>query len=185
MEPFPGISAILSLVQVYLNTESDAEKISAQDFLSWLDNHKHHGIRARIEAVPTLLAGLEQVLAEDPDDLVSQLGRLGELQTQVIIGLDGFSGLREAVPSEQRISEQALDFIKWFVAQEGEFILVMRSRRGLHAKTDHGERYEVQDERYFDDDLEALSNLGLLDLQPGQQIQDRYRITRLAAKYVG
>jgi len=188
MGPFTGISLILSLVQIYLHLKSDREKTSADNFLIWLEQRNLQEIRTGIEANRELLDGLEQVLAENHDDLVARLDRLEQMLTQVITGMAEFGGLRGAVPVQQRMSEQAREVLEWFVAQTGQYLFLPPSFPGppiTHINTENGsEILEVRDGRFIRDDLAILTNMGLLTCQPGTDGADSYRITRLAVDYV-
>lgn len=186
MDPFltaTSFATIVSLIGQFRSERSTKRDADAKDFLGWLLAHNHREIKARLETNRRSLAGLEELLEQRQDDLLTQLRLLDEALARIASGLQPFSSLVQALKPEGLLSEQARNLLRQTdEAKASGFVLVETYDGPLLQFLDATGSIDLTEERFLKDDLATLVETCLLRLDLNDRKQRVYFLTRAGAE---
>jgi hypothetical protein len=188
MELLGGAATIIGLIYNFKSSRDAKSDREYHDFLNWLEENRYQNIRTQIEGNSELVRGVDGLLHENHDAVMSKLNFIEDSVSSIASGLSGLSTIAHVVRPSAELSEQALRILRNFVESKASFILELKTLGG------GGEGYIIADgERrslgitepiFVDDDFDALCRLGLIKAGYNSSGSKMLTITRNAHKYV-
>lgn len=184
MEPITVASAfatVVGLLSVFKQERKDATAASTDEFLQWLDAHRHQEIRDQIAQSYHLSTELNQLLQADHGQIMEKLGEIDSVLATLARQTTCFRGLASMLRPDAGLSEQALHFLRTLVSSDAKEIGKMSFMGGFRLQlVPSGGEIRVMEPRLVDDDLGTLVQLGLLRYRAGSKGTSFYGITRSA-----
>ena len=157
---------IIGLLAAWKQERSSATNDHFQDFSIWLQNHNFHAIRERIFESEELQRQLHCILEGSLDRIETRLDALSSSVAELMTKIDGFREFERSASAEfDGISSQACEILKLFAESEGATGMIVFDH-GHEGKVlqmvPRGGSYQMDDQRYLSDDLEALEHHQLI-----------------------
>ena len=186
MEPLTlatSFATIVGLLNVFKSQADAREAKDLNQFLDWLQRHRHDQLVNLIQDNQQLAASLVPLIEGQHEEVMAQLARLNDLLSSLARHVAGFTPLVEASHSATMISDQAVSILHQMNAARASRCLEIRSQGGIvYEMLDgtHG-RLTITDERFIEDDLATLCEFGLLRLDYNATGGRIFIITRAGA----
>jgi hypothetical protein len=174
-----GTGLVLSLCQIWLHERDNTKQASREEFLDWLGHHRHEQVKGLLCHNAQLCDGLDEALQQNQKELVGQLSRIESILMLLLSKTSEFQGMFSASERASVLSDQALHILRQLV-DSGQGAIV--SSAG-HLVIHNDGPVEVSDSRFLHDDLQRLSEAGLLRRSEAE-IGVVYAITREAVAYL-
>ena len=175
---------IIGLLAAWKQERSSTTNDHFQDFSIWLQNHNFHAIRERILESEELQRQLHSILEGSLDRIETRLDALSASVAELMTKIDGFRELERSISGEfDGLSSQACEILKLFAESEGATGMVVFDF-GQEGKVlrmvPQGGSYRMGDQRFLDDDLEALEHHQLIRIDHYSQRDGNpvYALTR-------
>ena len=180
-----GFATLVGLLSVFKQERKDAKAATAQEFMGWLEAHRHQEIKDVIAQSHHLTAELDKLLHEDTQEILAKLSAMDSVLATIASRVESFQGIVHILNPSAVLSEQALHFLQALVNSQSEEIAVFRHMGGAQLQlVPTGGPINVTERRLVEDDLDTLAGLGLLTHRIGSTGTDFYRITRDAIRLV-
>lgn len=190
MEPLSfasAFAAIVGLIGQFLSGRDSGKKTNVEEFISWLSEHEqgHQDIIQFLEQYQGSMQSVDALLHEQHDELCSKLEKLDQALASFASMIPGFADLSAAIKPEAKLSDQAIDILDQF-EHSGASKLLKGTYSGVtHLKfSDSQGAIDISDERFLEDDLKRLVDLGLLIHGHKSKGDDLYTYTRAASDLV-
>ena len=182
-------STILGLISIFKSERRATSDDEYKEFYEWLETKRHKTIIDEINTNHLLGLGIKNLLKQNHVVLLEKLERFDEVINIVISKIEGLGEISKAVAPDLELSDQALSVIKQLEASGGSLLTVMHAGGGsfyfvIDCNEDADPKIEITEERFIEDDLNQLIQLGFLLYEKSLKGKPRYRYTRLASKYL-
>ena len=186
MEPITLATSFATIVGLLNAFKSQADAREAKDlnqFLDWLQRHRHDQLVNLIQDNQQLAASLRPLIEGQHDEVMAKLTRLDELLSSVAHHVAEFQPLADASRPATRISDQAVSILRQMNEAEASRFIEGKTREGARYQMMDGTGgvLEVPDSRFIEDDLAILSELGFLRRAYGGRGSRIFIITRSGA----
>ncbi|MEM9753432.1 MAG: hypothetical protein AAF916_08605, partial [Planctomycetota bacterium] len=160
---------------------------TVDQYLDWLRRREHEQLANLIQANSPLSNALQELLSQQHDEVMEKLRGLDRVLSDVASHVLGFKAIADAVATESRISEQAVSILRQLNQSNASRFAEIKTLAGTSFRTWDGgrENIEITDERFIEDDLLSLCELGLLRLDYGSKGTRFFYITRAGARVGG
>jgi hypothetical protein len=179
-----AFATIVGLICNFKQEHKDQRETRMQDFLEWLDEHRHQQIKEYINQNTALLEAIDKYLKRNYDSTTQQLTYIENMLASLLSRIDGLDNIVQAVKPNFELSEQAIDILRQLTNSTSESILNISTNEGTSLMLLQGGCIKFSDERFLSDDLKTLVDLGLLNLGDNKNGDEIYGITRNAVKLI-
>lgn len=185
MEPVTTtIAAIVGLICNFRQERGAHETVTRQQFIEWLENHRHEEIKNIIANNFNLAAEIDKLLHENHTDLVGRLTSIDQILATILSRLDDFTGLAHAIHPACDLSDQAYDILIRLYHGSADFlILIPHTSAGPILCMSPGTGVDLLEPKFIESDLSTLSGLGLLEPDYGSGGERLFKPTRAGAKF--
>jgi hypothetical protein len=185
MEPVTALASIVSLLRIFKQERGDSKKGNHQDFMEWLDYHRHEDLKSFIANTAALRTEVDKVLAADHAVMLQKLDDIQTIVATLLSRVDEFRGLSEAIAPNVQLSEQAVSVLRQF-ADSGADALYFISYGGgqFCLQPDKGEPFSASESRFLKNDLGQLAALGLISLDYASDRESHFGLTRNGMRYL-
>ena len=186
MEPISAFSTIVGLLAAWKSSADAHDEKGVSEYLEWLRRHDHGQIVSLITENKELLQALNGIIAWRHEDLVNRLNNLNQTLSAVARHVADFKPLANALDAPSQLSEQAVSILRQINDASASKVIEIKCRDGTTYQTLDGQRkvITVTEERFIEDDLLFMCDLGLLRLSHGSAGSRIFSITR-AGSYIG
>jgi hypothetical protein len=183
IDPMTGAAAFANIVQLLgqFVTSRDATRNATYDeYIGWLQTNRHQELadaivenHVAIEAVRKLLNSQHEELLTCVRGLEQTIGAFAASSAALVI-------LANALQVESVLSEQGRSILRQIEAAQASKFLGCEHLNGIDYVLLDGSRGEicVSEERFIEDDLQTLVDLGLLRLGSNRKGDRLFRLTR-------
>lgn len=190
MEPLStatALATVIGLLADFKSLRKEAGNDQYAEFLEWLSETRHTELLEEIKTNQRLSIGIKVAVNESTDEFKTRLDRIDTVLAQIASGLGIFSELAVALKPNIEISSQASSIIKQLVdsgAEKFMWIKVMSDEPDqLILVGGNKGRIDYEEPRFLKDDLETITDLGLVRLTYGSKGTENYHVTRGAVEY--
>jgi ABC-type transporter Mla subunit MlaD len=182
-----SFATIVGLICNYKQQQQDQKAASSQDFLQWLDEHRHEELKNLILQTHGLESQVAYLLRRDHKLIMQQLSEIDKILATLLSRVEGFSEIVHILRPNFELSDQALHILRRLVnSQADEFGKNHLGSGGVElVLVSSDPEIEVREPRFLDDDLRTLVDLQLLLPRVGSRGTKFFRVTRNAARLVG
>ena len=185
MDPVTGFATIVGLISIFKQERKAKEDQNREAFLGWLEEHRHEDFKEFILRSNELPTEIDRALQEDHEVIIGKLEKIDELLAMLASRVGAMGGIAHAVHPNVEISEQAIGILRQLVNSNSKEFGCHAFQGGVALHLTSGGMIEATEQRFIDDDLETLTNLGLLNVRYGPQSGDPfYGVTRTAAQLI-
>jgi hypothetical protein len=180
-----AFGTIVQLLSIFKQERSKSKEQTSQEFIVWLDAHRHQEIKNMILRSASLIVEIDKILHDDHVRIMSQLRDIDCILATIASRIESFSGLVQILNPEAVLSEQALSFLTALVHSEAQEIAKIGYIGGVYLElVPKGGKIDLHEPRFVDDDLNTLVSFGLLLHRTGAHGSTFYGITRNAIRLV-
>jgi hypothetical protein len=177
-------ATIVGLLSAFSSGRSDQKQLELSGFLAWLAEHNHEDIKVLIEANQATTISIKAILNRGLVDVHERLDDISERLAILLSRTEGVEDLAVAY-AKTSISDQALEILKLMEANESEYFLLSNELSKVRRLVlSPGPNYLCEESRFLQDDLQLMSDLGLLVIRHNQKGDPMYCYTRAASKLV-
>lgn len=188
MDPLSGVTTlatIIGLLCTFRQERAQRKASGLQEFLAWLDYHRHEEIKNLITGTAALRSEIEVLLQRDHAVIFQKLDNIASLLATLMSRLEDFKGLTLAVVPKAGLSDQAVSILRQFAEREADYFYYVDFDGGRFAlATPDGCQIEINEPRFLRDDLDRLVGLGFLTRERSSQTTNLYYITRDAVSFL-
>lgn len=190
MDPLTGavtFATIVSLIGQYRSERGARSKVEFDDFLTWLLEKQHQEIKKLLESNQRAASSIKSLLEIGFDSLMERIDSLDSALATFASHTPEFGELSAQIRPESRLSEQALSILRQFESSGAGKVVEAKSYDGislLYLDGDLNGGMQIEDERFLEDDLNRLIDLGLLRNRLNSSGNNVYIYTRAASEYV-
>jgi hypothetical protein len=192
MDPLTLASTLATLVQLLGQFKDERQTAEVEtdatidEYLEWLRRNNHEQLVGLINNHIELSQSLEELIQGQHSELLSKLGQIGDAIGQVSAQVQAIAKGSDASPRSAELSPQAISMLRQMAEANATSLLELKSMRGtqFRLRDANGKSLRdlnVEDQRFIDDDLATLDELGLLALEFTDQGYRRFRLTRAGA----
>jgi len=189
MDPITGASAfatIISLVGQFRAERGSNSQADFNAFLSWLVEMQHDELKKLVEANVITSIGIKALLNEQQDVLVAKLESINRALVSFASSYEGFSDIAQGLNPDFGLSDQAIHLLRQFESSGASQAIELHMQGGVTLVLSGGQSgvLEIRDQRFIEDDLRTLVELGLLRLGSNSKGDNVYLFTRIASQLV-
>lgn len=191
MEPLSttlAFATVIGLLADYKSLKKDPSSEEFEEFIQWLAESNHEELLDEIKSNQRLAISIKSVINQSNQEFQSRFDRIDSVLVSIASGLDLFSELATTLKPNIEISSQASSIVRqlvesgaksfiWFKVLSGdndELILIGGNKSHIN----------YEELRFLEDDLETISELGLVRVTYGSKGEPSYHVTRTAVEYV-
>ena len=188
MEPLSAaltFSTIVGLIGQFRSEKSGKSQSDFNEFLIWLSETQHEEIRNQLEANKEAVEAVKPLLQEQQGELLDRLDAIDSILVSIASGFSGFRELGEAIKPSSVISANGISILRQFELAGGSRVLESRTWDGNRLSfLDAQGMMQIEDERFLEDDLRTLVELGLLRHDFNAKGENIYIYTRRGSDLV-
>ena len=182
------LAIIVGLICNFKQERKNQGEETQQEFLAWLDEHRHKEIKKYITQNIVLSQAIDSLLRQNHDLVMQQLNNIEYLLASLLGQITGLDNIVQAIEPGYKMSEQAIDILRQLVNSNSDSFIKLfeQGREGpVLALSSGGSRnIKFKELRFLNDDLNNLVKLRLLNLQWNSSENEVYEITRNAEKLI-
>ncbi len=190
MEPITTaltFATIISLMSDFKSSRKGGSQDEYNDFLEWLIENNHEQLLSEIKANQRVSIGIKTAINESVEIFQERFDQIDNMLSQLASGLGFFPELAEALKPDIRISKQASSIICQLVESGAERFGWIKIMTGdpdvLNLLGGNKQHIEYDEPKFLKDDLQTITELGLVRLDSGSNGTKFYYITRVAVEY--
>ena len=180
-----AFAQIVSLIAVFKGEKSPGGS-TVHDFLTWLSENDQKGLKAKLETNTEALQGIQTLLNQSQELFSARLEGIDTLLAKIASRIDGFSALVETVRPNVELSEQAIGVLRQLdqSGARGFLEVVTCDSTDYILLGNVGGSIEYSEQRFIQDDLNTLVELGFLRQDYNSQGSPIYIFTRTGSRLV-
>jgi len=175
----------VSLLADFVSHRGANQTKSFDEFMAWLSEQRHQEIRELLVTNTTATIGIKALLGESYTEILDRLRSLDRSMAVVASNFDSYRAIAEASHPRVSLSPQAIFLLEQFNDSGASKVREIHTLEGVSLCIVSGGNgsLEFTDERFLQDDLQALVDAGFLDVERIQR--DRlYSFKRAGARFV-
>ena len=173
-------ATLVSLFGEFLKGRKEAKQASRQDFLEWLDYHRHEEIKELICRSGEVGQEIDKLILMDTQIIRSHLSQLEQMISGLLSQSQLLHSLAQASHQKSLLSPQAIGIIQALVETKQATFLLSRHMSGFAVSAE----IPALEEHFLEEDLDSLVNAGLLTDNSTSRSSRSFRITRAAHAFV-
>ncbi|QKT03011.1 hypothetical protein HUS23_03905 [Ectothiorhodospiraceae bacterium 2226] len=181
-----ALATVLSLIGQFVSERRASDQTKFNDFMAWLAETHHDEVRSLLESNVRSTVSIKALLNEQHDAVLQKLASLDQILAALASGVPGFDQLSHALRPDAGLSVQALSILEQFEESGASKVELIECDDGLELLCIGGQvrGIELRDERFAEDDLRTLVELGLLRLDYNSRGDHLFIYTRAASELV-
>lgn len=190
MDPLSAASAFATIVgligQFRGERASSEEQSSFEEFREWLEDTQRSDINNLIDQQDKMIEGIKIILAEEREIFIEKLETINNALITYSSNIEGFSQIAESINPNLSLSDQAISVLTQFEEAEASKVLENLDQSGVNLIFIDGKGgvIEITEQRFLEDDISKLVNLGLLLHRYNSNGKNLYTYTREASSLV-
>ncbi len=185
MELVMAFATIVSLIGQFRSERRAEDQSNSEEFMKWLVEKDHTEIKNLLENNKESLEGINSLLSEQYDSLMEKLDALDQSLASFASGVEGFDNLSKCLKPESVLSDQAISILKQFEESgDTEMIEFQVDVEKGYLFPRQNKHVNIENNRFVEDDLSFLVELGLLRPDLTSRGNNRYVYTRAASRLV-
>lgn len=184
MDPLSLSSTFMGLISLCYAYQANNDSTNLEGFLQWLYATQQADTARLIEQNESIQTQLNALMAGNHNEVMGKLEKLNNLILSIASRIEGLNGLANSFQLHPELSNQAIRIIKQLVDSGGEYIWITRYTDSIDYAIDTGEELDIDEPRFFEDDLNVMLSLGLITTDFIDKVDRKYRITRQAVRLV-
>jgi len=182
LEISSAFASIVSLIADYKQDAQAERDGKHQEFLEWLEYHRHEEAKAMICNNAALLMEVNQLIRQDTRTLLERIEKIGDTIATVASRLGTFGGIASALAGPNQLHPEAMELLRNFVQHDWRCFGVVGSLGEPQFLIMEGQCGPFEgDMTYFWEDIDRLVDWGFLRDESSDGTK-HYRLTRAAAK---
>lgn len=183
------LATLVGLICNYRQEKGGREQLSHQKFMEWLEYHRHEEVKTLISTTFHLQQEVDSLLREDGARLAAKLNGVESMLAQLLSRIEGFQPIVGKIHPQTELSVQAVGILTAFVESGAGFLSIFQGSDGPRFNfvpiSNSGDvpTYAPGEPRFFDDDIRALRDLGLLNEDFNSSGKPFYRLSRAGNDY--
>jgi hypothetical protein len=177
-----ALVSIVSLLGLFKRERGAAKAHDHQEFLEWLQYHRHEELKELIIKQPPLRTGIDDLLRKDVNEMSQKLDLVLEVVVSLLASMKDFKEVADAVKPKVELSDQAISILNQFV-QSGSDKMIFNFTSPIIVLMLGNTTVGYSDARCLQDDLDKLVELRLLSRKNDGRFQ-RFGLTHAAIKYI-
>ena len=178
-------ATIVSLLSNFKQERKDQKDLQTRDFVTYLAQHSFDDLKEFIVRSSELPTEIDKLLKEDTELILNKLNEMDRILASLLSQSSETKGLAHILRPESEISDQAINILSQLNDSGLEQFIMIRHLGGIALLMPGGHEIEVTEERFLEDDLNVLANLGLLIPRTTKDGDMAFAITRQGIKYLG
>ena len=182
-----AFASILGLLGQFQTSRGSKDQAGFNELLQWLVDNNHKEIKSLIEGNTQTTVGIKALLKQSHGVLVQKLDALDAALSSFGSLIPGFSDISGGLYLEAyQISMQAKEILSQFEASGASKIFELHDSNGVELMYFDGNEsvISISDNRFIEDDLKTLVDLGLLRHDRTKKGENIYIFTRVASDLV-
>lgn len=177
-----AFATVVGLLSDFVSQRKQAKAEDYQEFLDWLTEHRHAEIVELLCQQSRTVTSIKALMTQDRQELNERLEGLDRVIAGFAGAIDELKPVAEALHPGAALSEQALSILRQFHQAGASKALSLSEFGGPSTIFIDGKQGNlvIPDERFRDDDLSTLVDLGLLRLEYNSNGRPMYIYTRRA-----
>ena len=188
MDPLTGAGTLATLVGLIGQYKSSRDATSGKDFdafLTWLIESGQQDLKSAIEASHSTSVSIKALLNTQRSDFIERLERIESALAGYASAVEGFGALAANTQHKAFLSQQALDFLRFYESSSSGAVLEHKNMRAtLYMSLDGKGSWTPDEPRFIQDDLNLLLGLELVKLSHNSQGSRVFHFTRRAADLI-
>ncbi len=180
-----AFATIVGLIADFVAHRSDQKSAKLPEFLEWLRTHGHDELLGAIEANHLTSINIEVALAEGNQQVLARLESIEKSLAALCVPQGPFGKLADSLRPGALPSEQAKNILVEFERSGAEEAIEVRDRGRVVALLFSGRKgsIEIQDPRFYRDDIKRLLEIGFLDVAHDTKGNLGYNLCREGAAF--
>lgn len=190
MEPtLTTISSLTGLLATYLQERESKrtanERATLEEYKEWLRRAEHSEAVTLLQENRDIATAVQGLLSGSHDELLARFDRLESNLVTVLSSIPDWSAVTRALFPNGGLSEQAIDFLRWFDGSRSDKVIEVKSGAGtLFIHEGRGEKFVPKEPRFINDDLEMLVQLGFVIPGFTSTGSPKFSITRSGVAFI-
>jgi len=181
MDPITALATITQLFGLFVQERKGKADLKKQDFVDWLEAHRHDEIKSLISNTYHLSAEFDDILRVDHAQILHELSQVNGTLAQVMSRLTSFGPLATALAPNNTLSNFAIAALCHFEDSKEKNLITLPNGNGV--QFGNNGVIEHEDPRFLDDDLDALERCGFIKMTSRHPSYVVYSLTRRGAEY--
>jgi hypothetical protein len=167
---------------MFVQERRGSEDLRQQQFINWLDNHRHEELKDLICNSRHLSEQVDAILQADHTRILNEIQAVNATLARVMSGLQSLGSLSETLTPEIILSNFALAALCHFEDSGETHLITLPDGSGVQ----FGNAGAIQHEepRFLSDDMDTLEACGFIKAEAHHTGYSVYRLTRQGAAYV-
>ena len=179
------LATIVQLVGMFKQEQKDCKNAEHQEFVEWLEYHRHEDIKNLICNTAALQSEVVNLLRQDSVVILAKLDSINNTLATLLSQVEGFQGLSKVLLPSGELSDQAVSILSQLVASNSRNLIYGELSNGAVLQPEGGEPFFYSSHLFLSDDIDTLERCGLLTQRECSSNNLKlYGITRAGAKYV-
>lgn len=190
MEPLSLATAfgtVIGLVADYRALRSAEDEASYEDFLGWLSETRHEELLKELKSNQKLALSIKIIMNETAQEFMARFDAIDKLLAQIASGMGYYGELAGILRPTVEVSEQAASIVRQLVESGSEKIMWVKTMDGgpdnLLLIGGNKKSVDFEDQRFLEDDLQTITEMGLVRLTYGSKGTPNYYVTRAAVAF--
>lgn len=187
IDPSTAATTFATIVGLICNFKQERREEKVLDrgaFLQWLDEHKHSDLKEFVLRSQEIAAEVDNLIKADTVTIISKLEQIDTVLATILGRIDGLQGIAHALRPNDRLSDQAISILRQLVNSDSKEFGRLPHMGGVAFPLTSGGNIDISEQRFVDDDLNILTNLGLLNYRMGSSGTDFFGVTRDAVRLI-
>jgi hypothetical protein len=189
IDPVSAAGAFATIVGLICNFRQErgaAATLDHQQFMEWLEYHRHGEIKNLITNTATLQGEVDKLLRADHGLILEKLDAINHALASLLSQVTEFRGLAHALVPTAEVSGQAISILRQLVESSSSYFIRIKYEGGcsVQFELERDGLVALTEPRFLDDDLDQLVGLGLLGKDYGSTGVEIYRVTRNSVRLV-
>jgi hypothetical protein len=175
-----ALASIVSLLGLFKRERGAAKAHDHQEFLEWLQYHRHEELKELIIKTAPLRTGIDELLRKDVNEMSQKLDLVLEVVVSLLASMKDFKGIADAIKPKVELSEQAVSILNQFVQSGSDKMIFNFTGTNPIFMLGNNTTVAYADARFLQDDLNKLVELRLLSRTDDGRFQ-RFGLTQCRA----
>jgi hypothetical protein len=185
LETAGAFATVVQLIAIYKDEHARKKDQKHQDFIEWLDYHRHEELKNLICTNAAVLEQVTHLIQADTRHILARLEQMNGLLVSIANGFEEFQGLAQATHATDQVMPETMALLRNLGQSGARKVMVQKWLGGRKELTAfEGARINFEyDKSHLEDDLETLADIGFLRKDFNAKGEPTYIITRRAEQF--
>lgn len=181
MDPLTALATITQLLGLFVQENRTARELNKQQFLAWLDRHRHEELKELICNTHHLSEQVDVILQEGQARILAEIQAVNGTLAQIMSRLHALGSLSHILTPDISLSRFALAALCHFEDSRETNLITLPDGSGVQFGNSGAIQHD--EPRFLDDDIDALEACGFISIEARHTGYSVYRLTRQGAVY--